>query len=131
MRRFQLNKLVRDNIIADMQRMGQTVEYRKLEQKEYLQALRGKLIEEAREISLDDAESTLKELADVQEVIDQLVTTLGATGDELQELQRKKRAKLGSFKKKLYVETLTLEDNDPWVEYYAKEPDRFKEIKGA
>lgn len=131
MRRFQLNKLVRDNIVEDMQRLGQKVEYCELNQEEYLQALQGKLIEEAREISLADPGDALKELADVQEVIDQLTKEFGADKQQLQELQAKKNSKAGSFQKKLYVKTVTLKDDDPWAEYYAKDPDRFKEIKGA
>ena len=87
-----------------------------------------KLVEEAAEF--DPAKSdALKELADLQEVIDQAVIELGATTEAFRDLQRVRAEQRGSFTKRLFVESVSMADDDPWVAYYEAEPERFPEIK--
>lgn len=112
-----------------MQLLGQKVTYRKLNDREYLAALAAKLQEEAGELKTDDKEEAIKELADVLEVIDTLVIILGTDIAKVRKVQAERKAKRGGFAKRLYVERLDLQDDDPWADYYAKEPERFKEIK--
>lgn len=127
MRTFKLDKLVRDKIVEIMEGLGQTVEYRTLSDAEYLDELKRKLVEEATEIDLR-SEDALKELTDLQEVIDAAVVAIGSAKEDQLVLQHQRAAERGAFNDKLYVDTVSTEDDDKWAEYYAKEPERFPEI---
>lgn len=128
MRTFKLNKLVRDKIFTSMQDLGQKVTYHRLSDEDFLKSLQEKLLEEAKEFNPDDPKAA-DELADLLEVIEQLGKVLGHDFDALRKIQTERREKRGGFDDRIYVESLELEDNDPWVKYYASEPDRFREKK--
>lgn len=128
MRTFRLNKLIRDKVLENMLQIGQDVQYKKLDDHELIDALRKKLLEEAKEFDPFSTEP-LRELADVQEVIDTLTNLLDANTDKLRELQKSVKDKRGGFTKRIFVDTVTLADDDPWVEYYSNHPDRFPEVK--
>lgn len=128
MRRFYLEKLVKDKVFLNMQELKQKVTYRKLSDKEFLLALQAKLLEEAKEFDLHDPKAA-NELADLLEVVEQIGVTIGKDFAELREIQRKRRNERGKFDKKIYIEYLELNDEDPWVKYYAAEPERFPERK--
>lgn len=128
MRSFLLNKLVRDGIVSFMLELGQKPTYRTLNDEEYIQALVAKLLEEAKEISIADPKKALKELADVLEVIETLATALGSSLTAVQNIQAEIRAQRGGFTKRNYIERLDLVDDDRWTDYYASEPERFREL---
>lgn len=111
-----------------MQELGQRVTYHQLSDKDFLPALKDKLLEEAKELDPEDPKAA-DELADLLEVIESIGHELGKDFEELRDTQLKRREKRGSFSKRYYVESLELDDNDPWADYYAAEPDRFKEKK--
>ena len=123
-----LNKLIRDRVLIAMQELGQHVTYHRLSDKDFLPELKRKLLEEANELDLADKEAG-KELADLLEVIDQMRAELHIEPADLQELQQERRQKRGGFNDRIYVERVDLADDDPWAAYYAKEPDRFPEVK--
>lgn len=127
MRTFRLDKLVRDKLVLMMQEMGQAVKYRVLDDEEYQQALQDKLVEETSEFNFKSP-TALDELADLKAVIDQAAVELGSSPEELQKLQDKKAANKGGFADKLFVETVSMPDDDPWAAYYAAEPERFPEV---
>lgn len=127
MRHFKLNKLVRDGVF-DFMVAQQDPEYRILEDKEFRQALKAKILEEANELDTESPEA-LEELADTLEATEQLAKELGAGFEKLRAEQLKKRKKRGAFNKRAFISTLHLQDDDPWVEYYAKDPKRFPEEK--
>lgn len=129
MKSFLLNKLVRDKILADMQGLGQQVTYRKLDDAGYLRELHKKLLEEAGEFDAAKPDDALKELTDVLEVVEALAKQLGTDFTGLRKLQAESREKRGGFETRTFVERLDLADDDPWVAYYAKDPERFKEIQ--
>lgn len=128
MRTFEFQKLVRDKIVTSMEANGDRPKYRRLTDKEYLQALHDKILEEARELNLDSTDEAVKELADVQEVIDCLTTALGITSEDIKAAQAKKNAKAGSFQERIYVDTIELDDDAEWVEYFATHPDQYPEV---
>jgi predicted house-cleaning noncanonical NTP pyrophosphatase (MazG superfamily) len=131
MRSFLLNKLVRDGILPDMQRLGQQVTFRKLSDAEYLQALAAKLVEEAKEFNVDDPAEALKELADLLEVINALTRELGSNKATLQRIQAERKAKRGGFTDKIYVERVDIKDGDSWADYYGKDPEKYPEVTGT
>ena len=128
MRSFLLNKLVRDKVLTSMQELGQQITYHKLADEDFLPELKRKLLEEAHELDLA-AENAGNELADLLEVIDQIRQELQIDAKDLDDVQRQRREKRGSFQDRIYVERVDLADDDPWAAYYAKEPSRFPEVK--
>jgi len=129
MRKFVYNKLVRDKVFDSMLEMGEKVEHKILLENEYLEELKKKIIEETTEIDFDNREGALIELADLQEVLDSIVTTLGKSKADLASLQEKKNKKSGLFKKRIFITTTELEDENEWIQYLEKHPDRYPEIK--
>ncbi len=129
MPKFIFNRLVRDKLPAEYEKLGEKATYRKLSELQHLEALREKVIEELREVPLDGSiEDFEKEVADTQQAIDDLVALKGANPQAIHDIKLKKADKKGGFKGGHFVETLELSDDDEWVEYYRQEPDRHKEI---
>ncbi len=128
MRKFKLSKLVRDNIVELNNKLGNKANFRVLSDSEYPEELRKKIIEEAKEINLSNIKETLKELADIQEAIDNLLRTLKTSKKELKTIQKQRNEKQGSFKKRHFIETMETVD-EYWTNYYASKPKLFPEIK--
>lgn len=95
------NKLVRDNIRDIMIKNGAKPITRILNDKEYLEELNKKLLEEVKEY-LESGE--IEELADVEEVILAILKTKGLTKDNLEEIRLIKSKKRGSFSKRIFLE---------------------------
>ena len=131
MPKFIFNKLVRDKLRAEYEKMNQKAVYRELSPSEHTEQLKNKIIEEAREISAESSKDEIvSELADIQQVIDDIAQVHGISPDLVQETKLKKYEKKGGFSEATFVETLELtDDDDEWVEYYRKSPNIFKEIK--
>ncbi|MBX4190960.1 nucleoside triphosphate pyrophosphohydrolase [Candidatus Saccharibacteria bacterium] len=127
-RMFRLNKLVRDKILKSNLDMGGKVNYKILNGDKLNKALLKKIVEEAKELE-QETELTAGEIADLQEIIDQLIKNYGLSKSEIRAKQVKKRASSGGFIKGHYITTLTLPADNKWVDYYAAEPKRFPEIK--
>jgi predicted house-cleaning noncanonical NTP pyrophosphatase (MazG superfamily) len=126
---FVFNRLVRDLLPEEFTVMQQQAVYRSLSKVEHLAALKEKILEELKEIPLQDSlEEFEKEVADVQQALDDLVAICGASTERIAQLQHSKLLKKGGFQAGHYVETLTLAEDDPWVAYYRAEPERHKEM---
>ena len=125
---FKLDKLVRDGIVDHQLSLGQKPEFRILNPQEHRRALLRKLVEEVQEISNSDTKEAAGELADVQQALDDLVKLYGLTKREVAVAQERKAKKSGAFVKGVFIETLETDENDPWTEYYRKDPERFPEI---
>ena len=128
MRKFKLNKLIRDKVFDSMLDMKQRVDYKILNKTELIDALKEKLSEESLEFD-PSSDEPLRELADLQEIIDTLVREMDFTKADLMKIQDLVREKRGGFQKKVFVDTVTLDDKDGWVKYYANDPEKFPEIK--
>lgn len=124
-RTFRLNKLVRDKIIDLTLEYGGKVRARKLSGKELNQALIQKLIEEAHELAR--AEISVGELADLQEIIDQLSKNLGISKTELEDTRARKLKKAGGFNNGDFIDTLSAPADNEWADYYGSDPRRFPE----
>lgn len=126
---FIFNKLIRDKLPAEYIRINHKAVYRKLSHPELLEALRNKVFEELNESSLDGSiEEFEKEIADTLQVIDDLITTKGASVKRINDFKREKFEKKGGFSEGNFVEQVTLTDDDEWVAYYRNEPDKYPEI---
>lgn len=125
------NKLVRDKLRKVYQQAGQKVVYRKLSKTEYAEALKRKIIEETNEIpTTGSPDEIASELADVQQVIDDLAVASDVSKSQIEVIRQRKFDEKGGFGGATFVETLELRDDDTkWIEYYRKRADRHPEIK--
>lgn len=131
MRQFKLHKLVRDNILGGMkENKHEPKGVRELNNDEFIKELVRKLEEESSEMqnSVDPTELQ-KELADIVEIVRYLQKALKISDEELEVLIQKKREKNGGFDKKVFVESVNVQDDDyKFIDYYLNEPERFPEI---
>jgi len=130
MPKFKLDKLVRDNLRNIYASIGQKAKYRKLTLDGHKSQLVRKIIEEVQEIQISDPISDITdEIADIRQVLDDLMGLYGISELDVKTTQQKTYDKKGGFSEGTYVETLELAGDDKWVEYYRKRPDLFPEIK--
>jgi predicted house-cleaning noncanonical NTP pyrophosphatase (MazG superfamily) len=127
---FIFKKLVRDKTVERHIKFGITPTHRILSSTELKAALRDKLSEEALEVAqATDHEEMVKELADLYEVIKALCHTHGITEKEIKAAQKATEQERGSFEKGIYIEGVTMPDDNPWVTYFRAAPDKYREIK--
>ncbi|MDB5160324.1 MAG: hypothetical protein JWO99_587 [Candidatus Saccharibacteria bacterium] len=123
------NKLIRDKLKDEYIKLGHKATYKKLTDTELFEALKQKIIEEAKEIPVDGSrEDIIGELADVQQVLDDIAARVGIAVDEIMNAKQKKFEKKGGFSEALFVEKVELHPDDEWVAYYRRSPDKYKEI---
>lgn len=131
MRKFGFKKLVRDKIVENIISAGHKPDWKVLSDSEFVEELKKKIVEEASEVPrTDKPEEIVEELADIQEIIDNLLEVLKVSKTEFAKIQKqKKNEKGGSFKKRQYVETVETSDEvTKWVQYYLDNPDKYPEL---
>lgn len=128
MKKFRLEKLVRDKIIDNILSGTKTnkVNYKILNNKQFLFDLKKKFSEELKELDLNNKEEAIKELADLQLIIDTCLKELKISKKEFKEVFRSKNKKAGKFDKKIYIKNIEIDETDEWFNYYVK---NYKEIK--
>jgi len=129
MREFSFKKLVRDKVVPDMQSSGSQPQVRTLSDPEFIKALKHKLVEESDELVAEIPEKAAGELADVQEIIDELCAALSISKEQLEELQEAKREKAGGFSERHYIDTVQIAEDDPWIKHYLSSPEKYPEVK--
>jgi predicted house-cleaning noncanonical NTP pyrophosphatase (MazG superfamily) len=118
-RRFRVEKLIRDALPAMMRAQGLTVEDRRLGDDDYRAALLTKLGEEAAEAGAAHAdEALLEELADVSEVTHALLALIGRTPADLELVRLAKREARGGFDGRVYNAAVSAPDGAPALDYY-------------
>ena len=129
--RFYLQKLVRDKVVPNCLDDPEVVhtEYRELDSQEFRRELVCKVHEEADEIPLGDKQrdESLKELADLQEVVDALRRDFGFSIEQVQEEMARKKQKKGGFDNRHYIEYNDLVDDSKWVEIFRAQPEKYRE----
>lgn len=118
MRTFRLDKLVKDEVFEDMISSGQEVKHRILDDDEFAKCIRSKIVEEALEFQVAGDERELQDLLGAITAVEpSKVVDIVYDGEKVR----------NCFLKKIYVETVTISDQDPWLEYYLNNPDRYHE----
>ncbi len=97
MTRKEYNKLVRDRIPEIIRQSGRECETFIMDEMQYKNVLKMKLIEESEEVVNAKPEELIKELADVFEVVDGIIEIYGLDKDSILEEQKKRKEKRGSF----------------------------------
>jgi predicted house-cleaning noncanonical NTP pyrophosphatase (MazG superfamily) len=95
------NKLVRDGVPDIIRRNGRTCATERLSTEAFQQALRAKLLEEAREAAEAGPDDLARELADVYEVLDALMVVYGLSREQVLALQEQRRTERGAFAEQL------------------------------
>lgn len=100
-----MEKLVRDRIPEIISASGATSRVRRADHEEYISLLRNKLVEEAHEArSADTPDDTLRELADVYEVVLSLAAALGFTPADVEDARISKHRERGGFSQAFVLE---------------------------
>lgn len=127
---FKLNKLIRDGLKEIYANNGQTAIYKKITSAEHKNYLVSKIIEEASEIPLNATnQEIIDEIADVRQVLEDLMMLCNIDESQVETAKQKIFDKKRGFSEATFIKTLELSDNDPWIEYYRKNPDLFPEKK--
>lgn len=127
--KFKTSILVRDKMVEKMESEGILVDYKKLSEKDYVNALRKKVIEEAQEVADEkNREKLIYELADLLEVAQTLANTLGITESEILEACKNKRKKSGGFTKKHFTNFVEIKEDNPAIEYYLERPEKYPKM---
>lgn len=98
------HKLVRDRIPEIIETSGKTCTWATLSDEAYLQLLDEKLNEELAEYQ---ESKSLEELADLLEVVQDVVRAWGWTWNELTTLHKEKRRQRGGFAKKILLKEVS------------------------
>lgn len=127
---FLFQKLIRDKILDLHIEEGHDIKYTFLRGEELLAALRKKLHEEADEIPIrakvDD--EIIEEIADVRQILADMQEQYGVSDEVIEEVRQRKFDKKGGFVKGIYIESVTLGEDDEWTEYYRAAPDKYPEV---
>jgi predicted house-cleaning noncanonical NTP pyrophosphatase (MazG superfamily) len=130
MRTFLQKKLWRDNAITMMEENhGSKVNWRQLDDQEFDQQIRIKLLEETEEVIAAQSRSKLiEELADLYEVIDSLININDITTGEILMEQTRKRNERGGFAGRKFVETVQHHIGSYGEKYCLADPKKYPEI---
>lgn len=122
MKTFRLNKLVKDSVVTSMVSQGQKVKYRILDDEEFALRIKEKIVEEANEYLLSGEKDELNDILSVALAAKQL------DNPHAEIIAGGKRLK-NDFTKRIFVETVSMEDDSTWAKYYQSDPERFEEVK--
>jgi len=130
MRKFLQNKLWRDkaNVMME-QNHGSIIHWRRLDDSEFNEQLRLKLLEEADEVRLAKSkEDLIGELADVFEVLDSLCKLNQISKNDVIAAQAAKVEKRGGFDERKYVTIAEHPENSFGEKYCLADPIKYPEI---
>ncbi len=98
------NKLIRDRILEIIRQAGEKPCWRVLNQKEYMNKIKKKILEEAKELTeTKNKKEAIDEIIDIQELVDVLILQLGLKKSTIKKQQKIKNKKRGGFKKRLFL----------------------------
>lgn len=128
---FIYAKLVRDRIWQLELDAGHTPKGKHLRGLALKRALLTKLTEEATEIPVAKTatKEVIEELADVQQVLDDLAHEYGITKAQIGRARRAKLAKKGGFRAGIYIDTVEITDEtDPFLIKFRADPAKYPEV---
>ena len=99
--RKKYDKLIRDRIPEILEAQGIEYETEVLDEREFVAALRAKVVEEAREVSEASPQDLAKEIGDLLEVLAALQAAVDLTAEELEQVRADRRRDRGGFERRL------------------------------
>ena len=128
-RKFKQEKLWRDKAVDLLEKMGSKIHWEKLNEEQFAEQLRIKLLEEAEEVcSAKNKEGVLEELADLLEVISAFCELHDVTLQDIVELQTKKRNERGGFQGRKFVTVAEHPVGSFGEQYCLKDQEKYPEI---
>lgn len=116
-----LEKLIRDQLPGIMESQGTTLHTRILVDDEFVQMLKEKLLEEAKEVQLaQNLDELTEELADVLEVIHALSKVSGISIQAIENKRIEKKHSKGGFDAGIFVERVEMEESNPAIKFFNK-----------
>lgn len=131
-RRFVLNKLVRNNMVEKYKTEGVTANVETLtDNEQYLEAISAKLIEELEEVfAAQDKKELIEEIADLEEALHTFKHLLGITNKEVDAARVKKATDKGTFSERLFIHYIDVPAKAKRViEYCEAQPDKYPEVE--
>ncbi len=118
-RRFKVDKLIRDYMPEVMHSQGVEVTARIMEQDEYMQRLKDKLLEEASEVvEAQTSAEYIEEIADLIEVIQALVNATGLSNEQIELRRLSKQQERGGFGKRIYGAYVEVPADSKRIDFY-------------
>lgn len=103
-KKVKYNKLIRDKIPEIIKAAGWSPVVVVLGKKKFLEALKKKVLEEAKELAKARRKNeVINEIVDLQEILDTLISELGLGKREVKKEQVAKKKKRGGFRNKLFL----------------------------
>ncbi len=131
MRKFVQNKLWRDkaNDILEVEH-GSIIHWRRLDDSEFNEQLKLKLLEEADEVRVAKSkEDLISELADVFEVLDNVLKLNNISKNDVISAQAIKVSKRGGFDGRKYVTIAEHKENSFGEKYCLADPVKYPEVR--
>ncbi len=129
-RKFKQNKLWRDKAIERLEQSGSRIYWKQLNDAEFADQLKIKLIEEVFEVQQAvTRQQLLEELADVLEVISSFCDVHGFTMQDIIALRDKKRQERGGFRGRKFVTIAEHRVGSYGEKYCLADPEKYPEIE--
>jgi predicted house-cleaning noncanonical NTP pyrophosphatase (MazG superfamily) len=127
-RRFYFNKMIRDHLPQMMQNTGINVVGHTMNEDEYVQRLKVKLVEEADELRTAlTPKDVAEEIGDVLEVLKALAEHHHLDMSQVVALAEQKTAEKGGFSNPLCIDYIEIPENHPMLDYYIQRPHSYPE----
>jgi predicted house-cleaning noncanonical NTP pyrophosphatase (MazG superfamily) len=112
-KKFTFNKLVRNKIPSLMSNQGVEIIGRTVDISEYLEQLKAKIYEEAKEVMLtQNKEQLIEELADLTEVISALSEVASISESEITKARLTKSNQKGLFSPSHYIDHILVQNDN-------------------
>jgi diadenosine tetraphosphate (Ap4A) HIT family hydrolase/predicted house-cleaning noncanonical NTP pyrophosphatase (MazG superfamily) len=132
LKRFRVEKLIRDHLPEIMHTHGVTVHHRLMNDEEFIARLKDKILEEAEEVKqASNAKEMIEELADLLEVVYALALATGTSLDKIEQQRMEKRKAKGGFDRKVYHYHTDIPEDHPFIHYYLEKPEKYPPIEAS
>jgi predicted house-cleaning noncanonical NTP pyrophosphatase (MazG superfamily) len=103
----KIEKLVRDKIPDAILKSGKNCNYTVLTEKEFLIALKKKVVEEANEVEFADCkEKMVEEIGDLLDVIQAIIETCSLSITDVNSSRKMKNEKFGGFSGRIFLKDI-------------------------
>lgn len=130
MKKFKTDILIGEIRLKEMERIGIKVHYDILTDKEYIPALKNKLLEECHELTLETSKHKIaSEMADILDILQCFKDTFKIEDNLINYFRSENLKQKGSFNAKILSKYIEIEDGNPAMDYYTSRPTKYPEIK--
>jgi len=128
-RKFKQHKLWRDKLVDLSEQRGSKITWTRLNDEEFSEQLKLKLMEEAEEVcAANNKLELIEELADVLEVIDSFCEANKFTLQDVVDKQRQKHQERGGFEGRKFVSVAEYPEDSFGEKYCLAAPEKYPEI---